>query len=339
MKKNFKYIAALLISGSALFIACDSDDDTTNPIALETEEIVISANRSSGSISFINAKDNSIIETLNIPNSEPMYVNYVAAKDKIYVGDRAQSVVHVIDASTRDIINEISVGNGVFHMWPTNSGNQLWVNGDIDNTTSVIDLNTEMVVQTIDLGGKPHDVFFNSDDSRAFVTILVGDINVPDEIHSYNTSTYMQMGTAIVGDDPHVFYLNSQNKLYSPNQTGGLVILDDDLNEITNVAIDGSHGIFSTNGIDVYVADLPGAELYKVNGMTNQVAGMPVTTDFTIPHNLAVNEANDKLFVTHSSPANDKVTVYDLSGGNITLSETVTVESNPFGIAYYKRNK
>lgn len=338
MKSNFKYIVGLFIAGSSLFIACNDDETTVTPM-LETEEIVLAANRSSASISFINAMDNSVIKTLSIPNSEPMYVNYVAAQDKIYVGDRAQSLVHVIDASTREVTNQISVGNGVFHMWPTNSGNQLWVNSDMDNTTTVIDLKTETVIETIDLGGKPHDVFFNPDDSKAYISILVGDISVPDEIHAYNTSTFMRINTVMVGDDPHVFYLNSQNKLYSPNQTGGLVVLDDDLNEITNIAIDGSHGIFSANGTDVYVADLPGSELYKVNGVTNEVMGMPLATTVTIPHNLVVNAANNKLFVTHSSPANDKVTVYDLSTGSMTLSETVTVESNPFGIAYFTRTK
>lgn len=324
--------------GITIIISCNSDDDTDTPV-METEEIVLSADRSSSGISFINAIDNSIIQTLTIPNSEPMYVNYVAAQDKIYVGDRAQSVVHVVDPNTKQVINQISVGEGVFHMWPTNDGSQLWVNSDVDNTTSVIDLNTEMVIETIDLGGKPHDVFFSTDDSRAFISILVGDINVPDEIHSYNTTSYMLMETVAVGDDPHVFYLNSQSKLYAPNQTGGLYILDDDLNEIDTIDIDGSHGIFSTNGTDVFVADLPGAELYKINGMTNETVGMPLASTVTIPHNLTVNESNDKLFVTHSSPMNDKVTVYDISGDGMLLSDTVTVGSNPFGIAYYKRTK
>lgn len=330
--------------GAVLLVSCDKDDnnndDNDDDMISEvlSEEIVLTANRNAGSISFINAVDNTVVTTLSIPDAEPMYVNYVAAQDKIYVGDRAQSVVHVIDPTTREVTGQIAVGDGIFHMWPTNSGSQLWVNSDVDNTTSVIDLATETVIQTIDLGGKPHDVFFNADDSKAYISIIVGDMNVPDELHSYDADTYEIITTAIVADDPHVFYLNSLNILYSPNQTGGLFVLDEDLDIIDNITLDGAHGIFSVNDSDIFVADLPGAELYKLDSRTNEIVGDPVATAVTTPHNLTINAANEKLFVTHSGADNDKVTVYDISGEFFELTDTITVQSNPFGISYYKRD-
>ena len=56
-------------------------------------------------------------------------------------------------------------GRGVFHMWADYRGRQLWVNNDIDKTTTVIDPSTLEVLATVPtpadlvaMGGKPHDV-------------------------------------------------------------------------------------------------------------------------------------------------------------------------------------
>lgn len=332
-----KISIALSLCALLLFTYCsDNDDNTTTTPTPINEEIVVSANRGSGNITFINADTNTIEETVNIPNSEPMYVVYVAQTDRIYVGDRAQSVVHVINAQTREVMSEIAVGNGVFHMWANSQGTQLWVNGDIDNTTSVIDLTNNTVVQTIDLGGKPHDVFITEDGTRAFVSILLGDMSVPDEVFMFDTTTYQMMGSREVGDDPHLFHIPNSNKLFVPCQTGGIYVFDENFIEETIIPVDGSHGIFSGDNQNIYVADLPGAELYTVNAMTNTVVGMPLATSVNIPHNLTVNKDNTKLFVTHSGMMADKLTIYNTVNG-LVLSEALTVGTNPFGIVYYTR--
>lgn len=326
----------LLLCVSLFIINCTDDDNNTttpNPI---NEEIVISANRGNGTITFINAETNEIQETLNIPNSEPMYVVYVAQTDRIYVGDRAQSVVHVIDAQTRELTDEIAVGNGVFHMWANSQGTELWVNGDIDNTTSVINLTNNTVIETIDLGAKPHDVFITEDGTRAFISILQGDTTVADEIFMFNAMTYQMMGSRTVGDDPHLFHIPNSNKLFVPCQIGGIYVFDENFMEEEIVPVDGSHGIFSGDNQNVYITDLPGAELYNINAMNNEVIGSPLTTTENIPHNLTVNQDNTKLFLTHSGMMADKLTIYNIENG-IMLTETLTVGTNPFGIVYYIR--
>lgn len=334
MKTKISIVFLLCIS--LLTTNCNDNDDQKTQPSPTTEQVVISANRNSGAITFIDAETNEIQETLNIPNSEPMYVVYVSQTDQIYVGDRAQSVVHVIDAQRREVTSEIAVGNGVFHMWANSQGTELWVNNDIDNTTSVIDLTNNTVIQTIDLGAKPHDVFITEDGTRAFISILQGDTSVPDEIFMFNAMTYQMMASRTVGDDPHLFHITSSNKLFVPCQIGGIYVFDENFMEEAIIPVDGSHGIFARDNQNIYVSDLPGAELYNINAMTNEVVGMPLTTTVNVPHNLTVNADNTKLFVTHSGMAADKLTVYDLAN-DITLSETLTVGTNPFGIVYYTR--
>jgi len=344
IQKFFRSIVGMVL---LISISCTEDDKKSDdtgsgekPGEITQEEIVISANRVSGNISFIDAVTDEVVETLDIEGSEPMYVVYVSETDKIYVGDRKKDVVHIVNPSTKKVTGEIAVGKGVFHMWADNMGKTLWVNNDIDKTTSVIDLATEKVIKTIDLGGKPHDVFFNADDTKAFVSILEGDETVADSIFSYDTTSYMKLKSVAVGDDPHLFYLNSLKKLYVPNQTGGVDVMDDDLNKMKNIPIDGSHGIFSRKEKDVFVADLPGTELHKVDGETDASVGMPLTTPVVIPHNLTINEMNSKLYVTHSGAMADKLTVYSIEEDDkIELVKTLTVGTNPFGIVYYKRSK
>ena len=90
MKKICYLITGLILINTLMITSCRDDEATT-----EYEEIVATANRVSGSVSFIDATNNSILKTLDIAGSEPMYAVYVAATDKLYVGDRSQNQVHV----------------------------------------------------------------------------------------------------------------------------------------------------------------------------------------------------------------------------------------------------
>ncbi len=329
--RSFKIIAlTLLLQG------CKSDDDTTIP-QTSTEEIVAVANRASESVSFVDANTNLVLSTLTITGSEPMYVVYVPNRDRIYVGDRAENKVYVIDPKTRTVETSIAVGNGVFHMWPNGQGSQLWVNNDVDNTVSVIDLVNNTVIQTIDVGSKPHDVFVTKDGSKAYVSII--NPTTADQIYMYSTSTFAKTGEATVGEDPHVFHIATGNKLFVPCQSGQVYALNGtDLTEITNEAYTGAHGIFSApDDGNIYVANIVDAQLYSINASTS----MPNTTALDVvdakPHNLTVNENGDKLFVTHSGPTANKLSTYTINSGTLTAQTTIDIGTNPFGLAYYKR--
>ncbi len=338
LQLNYYLLFTLLVTFSS---SCSDDDDSSNNgnnNVTEYEEVVVVANRGSGSVSFIDANTNNILETLTINGSEPMYVSYVASKDKIYVGDRAQSKVHVINPESRTVENSIDVGNGVFHMWADGQGNQLWVNNDVDNTTSVINLSTNQVMQTIDIEQKPHDVFVSEDGTKAYVSVLIGDNTVRDSVYAYSTSSFNKITAKAVGDDPHLFLL-SNNQLYVPNQSGELYVLDgDDLTEITQTEMPGAHGIYPTPDEQfLFITNLPGGEMYSYNVATNRIHQGPLATEVAIPHNITVNEEGTKAFVTHSGGMANKMSVYNVSNGNLAYSQQVEIGTNPFGIAYYKR--
>lgn len=322
------------LTALALFVTSCKNNE---PITVY-EEIVAVANRGGASVSLINTTNNQVVNTIPIAGSEPMYVVYVPTKDKLYVGDRAGKKVHIINLNSKTIESSITVGNGVFHMWADGQGKQLWVNNDIDNTISVIDLNSNTVVKTINVGIKPHDVFLTKDANTAYVSVINTDANTPDKIFMYSTSNYTKTNEAAVGKDPHLYHLSNTNKLYVPCQSGQIYTLNgSNLSAISNNSFTGAHGIFtSPDQANIFVTNISGAQLYSINASTSTL-NSNINSTGTTPHNIVVNEAGNKMFVTHSGAAANTVSTYSITGTALTAGVTVTVGTNPFGITYYKR--
>jgi YVTN family beta-propeller protein len=85
MNKKISILGLFIAFSAILFTACKKNDSST----VNYEESVVVANRGAGSVSFIDPNSNMVTRTLSITGSEPMYVVYVAANDRLYVGDRA----------------------------------------------------------------------------------------------------------------------------------------------------------------------------------------------------------------------------------------------------------
>lgn len=336
MKKAKVNSVVKMVLLALIFIGCGKDDDE---VIKTYEEKVVVANRSGGSISFINATTNQVTNTLSIAGSEPMYVVYVASKDKLYVGDRAGKKVHIVNPQSQVVENSINVGNGVFHMWADGLGKQLWVNNDIDNTISVIDLNTNMVIQTISVGIKPHDVFISKDATKAFVSVIDSNPANPDKIYSYSTTTYLKTGEVSVGKDPHLFHLSNSNRLIVPCQSGNIYTINSsDLSVVFNNAFVGAHGIYpSPDQNNVFATNISGGQIYSINASTGVSNGAALASLSATPHNIVVNDAGNKMFVTHSGGTATTVSTYSITAGIITGGTTITAGLNPFGLTYYTR--
>ncbi len=315
---------------------------------------VVIANRNSGTILVIDAISNEVTGTYDLPAGpgdsapQPMYVVYSSTKNRVFVGDRANNRVVVFSARDFSVEATVEAGAGVFHMWADPQGKQLWVNNDIANTTTVIDPNTLEVLATVatpaDLvaqGGKPHDVILDSQGTYAYVTVLGLPVAF-DYVVQYSTETFMEVGRAEVGKDPHLSLARQNDYLYVPSQNSNVVVVlnRETLERVDEISVPGAHGAGMTrNGKFLYTTNLPGGgknALYTIDTRTNSVIGGPVDTPYEVPHNIALTPNNHKLFVTHSGGTADKVTIYTMSGNDPipVLSGEVTVGLNPFGLAY-----
>lgn len=312
---------------------------------------VVVADRASGTISVISTKTDELIGTFALPPGdnppEPMYVYATPFQRRVFVGDRANDRVVAFDSRTFEVDGTAETGRGVFHMWGSTARGELWVNCDIDNTTTVIDMRTLETVATVPtpadlvtMGGKPHDVIVSPNGFFGYVTVL-GVAGDSDYVVQFDARTFEELGRAAVGDDPHVSLTLRTPHLYVPSQGGDVVhVLDRfSLEPVTDIEVPGAHGAgMSRSGRYFYTTNLPGGgfeALWTIDTRTNDVIGQPVDSPYSVPHNIALTPNGRKLYLTHSGP-NDKVTIYRIRRGDRTpefLTE-VTVGLNPFGIAY-----
>lgn len=361
-----KWIALVMSTGLALTGCTDQgrtpvapSDDTATPDVEErgwfSQEVVV-ANRASGSISVIDGRRANLRETIDLPMNdgdatpEPMYVVHVKPRHRVFVGDRANNRVVAFDDRTYDVEGMAPAGDGVFHMWADKLGRQLWVNNDVDNTTSVIDPRRLDVIATVptpaDLvaeGGKPHDVIVGPFGIFAYVSVvgLPGD---HDYVIQYSTHSFEELNRAAVGKDSHLSVAIQHNRLYVPCQnTNEVIVLNRfTMEEIDHLDVPGAHGAgMSRNGRTFYTANLPGGgtdALYTIDTRTNELIGEPVDSPYPVPHNIALSPDGRRLFLTHSGGTSDKVTVYRTSRWDPTPEYVgeVTVGLNPFGLAYVR---
>jgi DNA-binding beta-propeller fold protein YncE len=222
---------------------------------------VVVANRGSASISVIDVQTSGVthVPVPILPDDlppEPMYTQYSAIHDLVFVGDRANDRVVALNAFDYSLNTVIPVGNGVFHMWSDDARNQLWVVNDGHKSISVINLTTLNVEKTfstpsdlIDLGGRPHDVILDPNAPAAYVTMIgVNDPAHPnsDFVVTYNTNTFTEIDRQSVGDDAHVALSAANNLLFVTTQGADAVSVLDraTLNPVAGspIAIPNAHG-------------------------------------------------------------------------------------------------
>ena len=311
---------------------------------------MVIANRATGTISIINTFTDQVVDTITLPSGtnppEPMYVVYTRLGHRVFVGDRANNRIVVFDADDFSSEGSIPAGNGVFHMWADPQNRQLWVINDIDNTATVINpvrlrvrTTVPMPTDLVSDGGKPHDIVL---DTRFAYITMVGFADAQDYVVKFSRRTFEEVDRTQVGDAPHVSLTLRNRRLYVPTQgTNEVTVLKRrTLADITSIPVPAAHGAGMTrSGKVLYITNIAGGGtngLLAINTRTNSVIGNPVDTPFPTPHNIALTPNGRKIYVTHSGATADKVTVYTATRRDPepVFKTTITVELNPFGLAF-----
>jgi len=315
---------------------------------------MVIANRASGSISVIDVRTDKVRSTITLPVSdnppEPMYVVHSPRADRVFVGDRANNRIVVFDDNNFEYETSVPAGNGVFHMWADQNDEQLWVNNDIDKTITVIDPLTLDVLATVPmpedlvaLGGKPHDVILEPSGHSAFVTI-VGISGENDFVVKFNTRTFSETARAAVGKDPHVSLTRHNKFLYVATQNNNAmhILKRRNLKQVKILEIPGAHGLgMARKGRTLYTTNISGGGsegLFTIDTRKNKIIGQAIDTPFPTPHNIALTPRGSKLYITHSGAGANQVSVYRINKRSRLpeLETTITVEFNPFGLAFVR---
>lgn len=316
-------------------------------IACSAQNFVV-ANRGSADITVFD-RNGDVAQTVPMPAAtntpDPMYV--VQVGDEVVVGDRGNDYVVRFDKGDYSVLGTVAVGAGVFHMWA--AAGQLWVNNDVDNTTSVIDTGTWAVIQTVTMpadltaqGYKNHDVYVTTD--AAYISML-GGTGTGDYVLRYDRGTYAETHRTEVGQDPHLWHDRWTGKLMVASQGGDAVQVldDDDLSLRQTFAAPGAHGIYVPRWTrTLLVTNLPnggtdGLQAARIGWRGKLRPTDTINTPEPTPHNIAASRFGRRIFVTHSGATATKVSIYRLRGWfwNRRLQHLRTVDAgtNPFGLA------
>lgn len=303
---------------------------------------VVVANRGSGDISVIDTTTLAAT-TIALPaaNAEPMYVSHDTRHGRVLVGDRGSSTVIAFDDESYEVVATVAVGDGVFHQWIDTGREQLWVVGTTNSTVSVVATEDLSLVTTFTLpaeviadGGVPHDVFVAG--NHAYVSVL-GLSNGSGLVIQYSTKDFSETGRLATGGDPHLFV--RAGKLYVASQDASSISRFHavTLAPLGSASVPAAHGLFVTDRGEVFVTNIAGGgvdALWELDSQLSAVADVADTVP-PVPHNLTVD--NDRqLWVTHSGGTADQVSVVDLDNAGFGSSTTITVGTNPFGLAFVR---
>lgn len=310
---------------------------------------IVVANRGDGTLSIIDTTIDEVVRTVQIPTAnneaEPMYVVDTPQNLAFWVGDRAQNLVWVFNSRNFLPLGALPAGNGVFHMHTDPGCRTMWLVNEIDRTMTVYDPRVFSILGVVPMpndlalsGGFPHDVYVENSGNFAYVTIW-GLPSGNDAVVKYSTSTLTEVDRVRVGDNPHVAF--SRRKLFVPCQTNGYVLtIDSETMTIREeIEVPNPHGAtVSDDKNRFYTTNFSGGgvdAIWVIDTRTETVVGGPTDAPSTVPHNLALEGNDRRLYCTHSG-ANNTVSIYRSSAANpdpVFLKE-LTVGLNPFGIEF-----
>lgn len=310
--------------------------------ATSRSSAVVVANRGSGDISVI---DTGSLDVTTVPlpggGAEPMYVSHDTRHDRVLVGDRGSSTIVAFDDETYDVVGTIAVGDGIFHQWIDPRRKQLWVVGTTNSTVSVVDTDDLSLITTFALpadviadGGVPHDVFVKG--RYAYVSVL-GISDGSGLVIQYSTRNFTEKGRIVSGGDPHLFVRGGS--LYVASQEASSIsrFHPVTLAPLGTESVPAAHGLFVSRRNEVFVTNITGGgvdALWELNRRLSRVVDVADTVP-PVPHNLTV-DGDRRLWVTHSGGTADQVSVVDLDRRGFGDSTTVTVGTNPFGLAFVR---
>jgi YVTN family beta-propeller protein len=222
----------------------------------------------------------------------------------------------ILTLSTTSAATTQSTSNTAKYAYITNSGT---------TTVSVIDIATNKVTATVNVGSNPYGVAVNPKGTKVYVA---SDVN--DAVSVIDTATNKVTATVPVGSDPWGIAVNPDGtKVYVANEGSGAVsVIDTASNKVTATIKVGNYPY----GIAVNPA---GTKVYAVNDLDNTVsvidaATNKVTATITVgdlPTGVAVNPAGTKVYVTNEHD----VSVIDTATNKVTA--TVPVGKYPWGVA------
>lgn len=272
--------------------------------------------------------DPQVIDTINVGDG-PTGVAVSPDGDYVYVSNRQDGTVSVIDTGSDSVAATIPVGDDPLEVAVSPDGDHVYVTSLLDGAVSVIDTETDSVT-TIAVGNGPRGVAVSPDGDTAYVTNLGdGTVSVIDTASNTVTSTIA------VGDGPGLVAVSPDgDTAYVANLGDETVsVIDTETNSVTKTIAVGElpAGVaVSPDGDRVYVANSDGT-MSVIDTETNTVTATIAVGGG--PRGVAVSPNGTRAYVTNDAVTIDGDTVTVIDTETNTVIATIAVGGGPRGVA------
>jgi YVTN family beta-propeller protein len=220
----------------------------------------------------------------------------------------------VVDEQTNDVLAHVVAGVNPWVVQASEVANRVYVGNYGSSSVSVIDGQSDEIVEEIDLGRfyVPHSIALNAPANRIYVGMSrhLGPIDAGGgKVLVVDARSNEIVYTIRVGSRPYLAVNTRTNRVYVTSRGSDILsVIDGSTNErIASVEVGSEpHGLAVDEARDlVYVANRGGASLTVVDGSSNQVlCSLEVGAS---PMFVAVNEVTGHVYVSH--PESDVVSV------------------------------
>ncbi|MEK3856225.1 YncE family protein [Cytobacillus sp. FSL H8-0458] len=298
-----------------------------------------------GSITKIDASDNSIVTTIEVEGSAH---NVQVSPDGKLIGATvvpgmagqggghgehgevsAKAVFYSVESD--ELVQEAEVGNHPAHIVFTEDGKYAVVTNNEDNTASVIDMNSLNVSNTVETGKGPHGFRISSDSKRAYIANM-GE----DTVSVINLETMKEEKRIKVGRAPVTTGITSDGKtlVAALNGENALAVIDLATDKVDKIPV-------GTGPAQVYI-DEKGQFAYVANQGTEEAPSSSVTViDLALKKASAEIETGKGSHGVVTSPDNKRVYVTNIFDDTVSIIDkeqnkvidTIEVKGMPNGIS------
>ena len=186
-----------------------------------------------GTVLVYKTSDWSLLNTINV-GKLPSEVTFANDGSKVYVANTKDGSISIINPNSKVVIQTINVGMMPVGAWPASNG-KMYADNEGSQTVSEIDVATNSITATINLGFKPGYVAFNSSNSELWVTDAT---NGKAVYYTLVGGTWTNQGNIATGSDAHAIAFSVDgSKAYITNQGANTVSIIDVLNHTVTQTI------------------------------------------------------------------------------------------------------
>lgn len=271
------------------------------------------------SISVIDGTTNKVIKTIPFQQpSEPLGSTYDSSNQKTYVATHSfTDTASIINGTTDTVIGHTdALGTGQSLVWGAiynPSTNHIDITNSASNSVSIIDGETNKVINTIAVGDSPRGITFDSNNGCAYVvnggystpasvSIVDCDVKKPSGLPPPNICLNSTIQCQSLFIPPWIFaYDPANNHVYITNTgTGTVSTINGTTNDIitnTKIGVEPIGIVYNPSNYGVYIANFGSNSVSVINSTTNDVTGNIIVGPR--PMGVIYNPINQTISVSH----------------------------------------